>query len=311
MCILLATTDHPDYKLILISNRDEFYERRTHVTCWHQDGVILAPYDISNSENASDASKAELSYGTWLGINRVGHVSVLLNLKEVSEAVNPGAGNRKSRGNVTVAFLRDLSNGNWDKWNNYEKFSEHFAALDDTQSFTLFYGDIKTGDFGLIDSYKRSMNPFSSKQPYVVISNSRVNCEDEGPRWKKVVEGEQLLKELVKGNLNVSKEHLLQKCFELAGTSQFDVNGVIQVTDTSLPEKTIFVPTLKAAGNSSMGVSKIVGEYYGTRTTIVILVDNFNHVTMHEHVIHDSDKDIGLSSAMNPKTKVAYEFDIQ
>ena len=80
MCILFATRAHPNYELILISNRDEFYERKTHNTCWHNNDLILSPYDMTKQQNDSK------TFGTWFGINRNGKVASLLNLKLESKS---------------------------------------------------------------------------------------------------------------------------------------------------------------------------------------------------------------------------------
>lgn len=40
MCILLTTTSHPDFPLLLLSNRDEYFARPTQ---WHANIVTARP----------------------------------------------------------------------------------------------------------------------------------------------------------------------------------------------------------------------------------------------------------------------------
>lgn len=96
MCIVLLTTAHPDYALIVIDNRDEFILRPTSRPHWWSD----------NDKDNNDSAKSILSsrdlqrpeHGTWLGITKAGHFSVLTNFREDSpnDAAHPIAGDRKS-----------------------------------------------------------------------------------------------------------------------------------------------------------------------------------------------------------------------
>ncbi|AMD19846.1 HCL305Cp [Eremothecium sinecaudum] len=309
MCILLATTCHPGYKLIIISNRDEFYERKTHATCWRSGGEILAPYDMSAA--AGFQTGDDSTYGTWLGINRKGNVSVLLNLDEdfTLNSACTTCDTRRSRGGITIEYLRNAERNSWGDWNSYEKFSSNCPLVLSTKAFTLFYGDIMKGQFKVIDSTGHSVNPFE-QECYFVISNNNIIPQEPFRTWKKVEEGKALLKRLVEDNVSASKEELLSKCFDLAATSQYDRNKVIQVNDNSVARSSIFLPPLKPVDKSMVGTADTIGEHYGTRSTIVILVDNEGHVTVKEHTIYDSDFEYNKYSVTNPKQELVYEFDI-
>lgn len=75
MCILLSSTEHPDYPFILLSNRDEFFRRPTEPADFRdtEDGKvkILAPLDLARPE-----------HGTWIGVGTDGKLAVLLNFRE-------------------------------------------------------------------------------------------------------------------------------------------------------------------------------------------------------------------------------------
>ncbi|CUM68146.1 uncharacterized protein PRCAT00005863001 [Priceomyces carsonii] len=74
MCILLLTTRHPDYPLILLSNRDEFFRRPTkpaHFRELASGTKILSPLDLGRPER-----------GTWIGVTTSGRLAVLVNYRE-------------------------------------------------------------------------------------------------------------------------------------------------------------------------------------------------------------------------------------
>lgn len=91
MCIaVLAWQSHPDYPLILASNRDEFYTRSTRPAAWWGQSVSLL------------AGRDEEAGGTWLGVNRSGRIALVTNVRAPTER-NPHA---PSRGALVVAALQ-------------------------------------------------------------------------------------------------------------------------------------------------------------------------------------------------------------
>ncbi|MCE2970723.1 MAG: NRDE family protein [Burkholderiales bacterium] len=90
MCLaVVAWQSHPDYPLVLASNRDEFYSRRSRPAAWWgQRASMLAGFD-------------EEAGGAWLGINRGGRFALVTNVRAPSER-NPHA---SSRGQLVVGAL--------------------------------------------------------------------------------------------------------------------------------------------------------------------------------------------------------------
>ena len=89
MCLILfAYQQHPEFALILIANRDEYYARPTRDAHWWDDAEIFAGRDLEAG-------------GTWLGINRQGHIAAVTNVRE------PGGmrAGKKSRGDLTRDYL--------------------------------------------------------------------------------------------------------------------------------------------------------------------------------------------------------------
>ena len=90
MCLILfAYKQHPDYPLLLIANRDEFYRRPTQDAHWWDDHPgVFAGRDLQSG-------------GTWLGVNQQGNFAAVTNYREPG-AMTTGA---LSRGELTSRFL--------------------------------------------------------------------------------------------------------------------------------------------------------------------------------------------------------------
>ncbi|MCL9685260.1 NRDE family protein [Legionella maioricensis] len=70
MCLaLIAIDQHPLYPLIILSNRDEFYKRATvPAHYWQENPNIFSGKDLVGG-------------GTWLGVNKSGHFSLITNYR--------------------------------------------------------------------------------------------------------------------------------------------------------------------------------------------------------------------------------------
>jgi uncharacterized protein with NRDE domain len=90
MCLILfALQQHPDYPLIVIANRDEYYARPTRSAHWWEDTAgIFAGRDLQ-------------AQGTWLGVNSNGRFAAVTNVREPG-AMAPAS---LSRGNLPREFL--------------------------------------------------------------------------------------------------------------------------------------------------------------------------------------------------------------
>jgi len=92
MCLIIFSYDrHPDYRLILAANRDEFFDRATApLAFWTDAPGILAGRDLKAN-------------GTWMGIDRFGRFAALTNFRDPA-SLRPDA---PSRGALVRDFLRD------------------------------------------------------------------------------------------------------------------------------------------------------------------------------------------------------------
>lgn len=90
MCLILfSINEHPDYKLVIAANRDEFYNRQTAAAAfWNDHPDLLAGRDLEAG-------------GTWMGITRSGRISMLTNYRDPKN-ISPTA---PSRGHLVSNFL--------------------------------------------------------------------------------------------------------------------------------------------------------------------------------------------------------------
>ncbi|GAB1316103.1 hypothetical protein MFIFM68171_06313 [Madurella fahalii] len=121
MCIVLVTTAHPKYALIVLDNRDEYILRPTSRPHWWTatpeshatNGSAKGPNGLRTTDqpgdihvlSSRDLQRAE--QGTWLGITKGGNFAVLTNYRELDthDAAHPVHAKR-SRGGMVTAWLR-------------------------------------------------------------------------------------------------------------------------------------------------------------------------------------------------------------
>lgn len=94
MCLIFfSINNHPNYKLIVAANRDEFYNRSTEpANFWTDHKDVLGGRDLEAG-------------GTWLGITKKGKVSLITNYRDPAN-INPNA---PSRGQLVSDYLIDAS----------------------------------------------------------------------------------------------------------------------------------------------------------------------------------------------------------
>ena len=94
MCLIaFAYNMHPEYKLVLMANRDEFYKRPTRAA------------QFWNNEHKPDllAGKDLEGGGTWMGVTKTGKWAALTNYRDP----NWTRDNPPTRGNIALNYLTD------------------------------------------------------------------------------------------------------------------------------------------------------------------------------------------------------------
>lgn len=121
MCLILFAHDaHPEFRLILAANRDEYFSRPSAPAAfWHDAPGLLAGRDLDKG-------------GTWLGITRSGRFAAVTNFR----GAQPVAGGA-SRGVLATDFLRSRVSA--------PGFAEALATdASRYQGFNLLVGDGRT-----------------------------------------------------------------------------------------------------------------------------------------------------------------------
>lgn len=92
MCLVVFSyKHHPDYKLIIAANRDEFYQRPTlPADFWEESPNLLGGRDLEAN-------------GTWMGINTNGKVSLLTNYRDLRNIKQ----NAPTRGTLVSDYLKN------------------------------------------------------------------------------------------------------------------------------------------------------------------------------------------------------------
>ena len=89
MCLIaLVWQQHADYPLVVVANRDEFFERPTADATWWTDQPLLAGRDLRGG-------------GTWLGVSRSGRFAALTNYRDPAQMREDA----RSRGDLVVNCL--------------------------------------------------------------------------------------------------------------------------------------------------------------------------------------------------------------
>lgn len=94
MCInFFSLNSHPNYSLVMASNRDEFYDRPASPLSWWANNTKI----LAGKDDASVVGKN----GTWLGANNTGGFSAITNIR----APNEKNIDLRSRGELTIGYL--------------------------------------------------------------------------------------------------------------------------------------------------------------------------------------------------------------
>ncbi len=234
MCLILfAYKSHPKYKLVVAANRDEFYDRPTApATFWKDSPSILAGRDLEGK-------------GTWMGVNKLGYVSMLTNYRDLSNLKN----NAPTRGKLVSDFLMTNANPSIyldaiDKLaNSYNGFNLLLGTIDDL----WYYSNIERKKFQLGSGVYG-------------LSNRLLNTA-----WPKVLKGKEKLK-LALGQEDVEEELLFDSLYD-------DIKAPIN----QLPDTGVGIEM-----EEMLSPMFIKSQKYGTRCSTILLVDNENNLYFSE-----------------------------
>jgi uncharacterized protein with NRDE domain len=246
MCIVLLTTAHPDYAVIIIDNRDEFILRPTSRPHWwtHPNGAsVLSSRDLQRAEK-----------GTWLGITKTGSFAVLTNYRETNthDAQHPVHGTR-SRGGMVTAWLG----------------SDPKATTADSVHTMVREGGVKgVGGFSMVcGKLQKTKGSAQQIQPIAIISNRNDHVDqvpwvggdrgevyglsntayDNPVPWPKIENGKRLVKEAIDHAIasGLSNDALAEKLFEVLDKDTLPQHPDMSMMDYIAELKhSIFIPSI-------------------------------------------------------------------
>ncbi|MES3628983.1 MAG: NRDE family protein [Longimonas sp.] len=180
MClIILGVEAHPDYPLIMASNRDEFYARPTRPARWWPSAPhICAGRDLKAG-------------GTWCGLTCDGRWAALTNVRNLHRTFPDGP----TRGTVVTDYLRD------------DTAPEHYLSalrqLTPRAPFNLLFGRGSTAYY----MAHPDRDPQAVEPGWHGLSNAHLDTP-----WHKVNRGKQRIIDAI--GATVHPEHLLDALYD-------------------------------------------------------------------------------------------------
>ncbi|CAG8980244.1 hypothetical protein HYALB_00009826 [Hymenoscyphus albidus] len=249
MCIVLLTTAHPDYSLIILDNRDEFIVRPTSRPHWwssHNQEVL----------SARDLQRAE--QGTWMGITKTGNFAVLTNYRE-TDAEQPIQG-AKSRGGMVTAWLESKDSESTEHFVHRTLDEEGVAGIG---GFSLLFGKLrkeKTGEnvepLGIISNRCDTSSdvPWIGQKRGEVYGLSNTLYDDPIP-WPKVEMGKELLSQVVEKAVssNLNEKQLVDLLYQTLDADTLPKNDGQEFEEYIYQlRKSIFIPAIGSAASEAV-----------------------------------------------------------
>lgn len=214
MCLILFSYKvHPQYKLIVAANRDEFYGRPTApVHYWEDEPNILAGRDLEKM-------------GTWMGITKEGRFAALTNYRDPEEITE----GKRSRGEITAGALKHKGS-----------ILHYLEALSQKDSIYPGYNLI-AGDPEHLYYYSNIGKSLQELQPGIYgLSNHFLNTE-----WPKVKKGRDGLSKII----SEQGEELPEKLFALLQSSERAPDHLLPQTGVPLEMERMLSPLFIKSAN--------------------------------------------------------------
>jgi uncharacterized protein with NRDE domain len=197
---------HPDYRLILAANRDEFYSRPTApLDYWADYPGVLAGRDLKGN-------------GTWLGVTQSGRIAAITNYRDPAAHMQtaPSRGilarNYLTTNSPPQRYLKEVSK----KGNTYNGFN------------------LIVGDAGGLFYYSNRTSPIHNLKPGLYgISNHLLDTS-----WPKVKKG----KIRLQGQFDGREKINLEKIFEILFDSSLPPDDELPDTGVGLNRERILSP---------------------------------------------------------------------
>jgi len=223
MCLILFSYRlHPDYRLIVAANRDEFYNRPTAaLDYWPDHPDVLAGRDLKAN-------------GTWLGVSRTGRIAAITNFREPETHMQ----NAPSRGLLSRNFLTGNS------------AAKHYLEAVSKRSHTYNGFNLIAGDrSGLYYYSNRAGRPQQLRPGLYGISNHLIDTA-----WPKILRGKYLLRDQLTGQENIDTE----KIWEILTDRSLPADEELPDTGVGLQWERILAPLFISSPDYGTRSSSIV-----------------------------------------------------
>lgn len=258
MCISFLFTNPGEgsikYKLILLNNRDEFYERKTQKATLFDDENLFTIYGTD---------LAAVVKGTWLGISENNGIIRIGNLANVT---GEDAKGKLGRGPIVTDWIKSTG--------SIEEFNENLhSKCQDYGSFNLLSVEIKSDD---IKTFYVSNRPTTAHA--VPLGFSGLGNSPLGAPFKKVEAGTSHFQKLLESHKDKSKEDLIEASLNL-----------LKDKTKYFPDPELFSRQPEFAEHFSSIHFSLPNHGYGTRTRTVILVDENDNIDYIEETMTSED----------------------
>lgn len=238
MCLaLIVISEHPQYPIIILSNRDEFYQRASvSAHFWPDYPNIFAGRD-------------SVAQGTWLGINKEGGLALVTNYRNPKKQSNL----KLSRGLLVSHYL--LEKG----YNSPFEYIKKIASMaTDYNQFNLIVGNLNE-----IYYYSNVTHQAQKLAAGIhCISNHLLNTP-----WYKVERAKALFSQIKNEFLNCTERNKMRDLlFPILADKQL-------APDDLLPDTGVGVDIEKMLSSIFVNLSD---RKYGTRSSSVILFEQGN-----------------------------------
>jgi uncharacterized protein with NRDE domain len=234
MCLILFSYKlHPDYRMILAANRDEFYDRPTaSLDYWSDHPDVLAGRDLKGK-------------GTWLGVTRSARLAAITNYREPAVHME----NAPSRG----ILIRDFLTGNSSPERYLNSVSKKSKAYN---GFNMIAGDPSAFYY-----YSNRDAGVRQLQPGLYgISNHLIDTA-----WPKIQRG----KDLLQGQLNGREKIDIEKIWEILADRWLPADNTLPDTGVGLEWERILAPLFISSPDYGTRSSSIVLMEYSGRITFM------------------------------------------
>ena len=234
MCLIaFAWNAHPDYRLIVGANRDEWHDRPAAPAAWWADfPQILAGRDLKAG-------------GTWMGVTRTGRFGAITNFRDPSDKNSTA----RSRGELVTAFLSGDATPS--------------AFLLETKQHAHAYNG-----FNLVVGDRSSLAYFSSRDQAIQILGPGVYALSNhmlNEPWPKVIVAKSALEALLQ--IKMSEEARRMAIYKLLSDDQKAPDSTLPVTGVGIEWERVLSPALIVTEKYGTRASTIVSLANDGRTS--------------------------------------------